>query len=205
MSKNRPQLTVIQNDDEQALRAYYRRLYMIEKYILHVMLECDVQIQYRLIHPEIPRSCQGRIRFNGGIALGFNPYSGLPSVFYTPLGAVDISRGFSVRENAAQAVFRVLSQRLGLSEMPSLKSIVPGVIQQICAVTKDPFGNALPRACMLKEVTVPEDDSLISTSARCPEIAITLWEKVRLHQEPSVNEQLSLSTPRGTTLIQAVA
>ena len=199
----KPELTVICNNDEEALKAYFRRLYMIEKHVLQVMIEADVQVQYRLIHTEIPRSFQGRVRFNGGMALGFNPYSRLPCAFYTPLGAIDISRGFSTRENAANEIAETLTQRLGLIETTPVKSIVPGISQRVFIITRDPSGNKLPRAEMM--TSEQQTDKAMTDYINNAEDMVALWDRVRLHQDPTLRDQILLSLPRNVSHLKRVA
>jgi hypothetical protein len=204
MTAAKPQLTVISNSEDDALKAYFRRLFMIEKYILQVMLESDVQIQYKLIHAETPRPYQGCTRFNGGIMLGFNPYNRLPSTFFTPLGAIDISRGFATHENAPENIARILHCRLGLTEDAPLASIVPGVFQRVFSLNRDPFGNPLPRALMLNRDAKERDPSL-RDQMQTPDGTLALWERVRLREEPTQHEQVLLSLPRNRSHLQAVA
>lgn len=201
----RPQLTVISNSEEDALRAWFRRLYMVEKYVLQVMLECDVQLRYGLLHPDMPRAHQGRIRFNGGVVLGFNPYNRLPSVFYTPLGAVDISRGFAKSDLSAGSVIRSLCFRLDLTELDPVPSIVPGIYQRVFSLGRDPYGNPLPRAVMLDAASRETADLAIHEKLRAPENAARLWNRVRLHEDPSQHEQIMMSLPRNGSHLQAVA
>jgi hypothetical protein len=186
VKREKPELKVIRNSEEDALKAYFRRLYLIEKYILGVMLENDVQIQPRLLHKETPRPYLGRVRFNGGIAIGFNPYTRLPCTFYTPLGAIDISKGFSTREFAADAIARNLIFRLGLIETAPVPTAIPGIEQRVFVITRDTAGNHLPRASELvfEDVSKPCDFSDIPGDY---DNVHTLWDRVRLHEEPGDN------------------
>jgi hypothetical protein len=198
VKKEKPEFHVIRNSEADALKAYFRRLYSIEKYIINVMLENDVQIQTRLLHKDTPRPYLGRVRFNGGIALGFNPYTRLPCTFYTPLGAIDLSKGFATREFSADAVARNLIFRLGLIETTPVLTAIPGIEQRVFIITRDTAGNHLPRASELifedpsKSCVFPEFSE--ETFSEFDNVH-SLWDRVRLHEEPG-DENIQRMQPR---------